>query len=714
MIFCTQCKRWMSAEDAFCPDDGGAGETLKAVPEGAKIKDYKVVRKLGEGGMGYVLEATHEVLNRRTAIKFLLPQFATNNVVVTRFLQEAKSVNMINHENIINIYDYGYAPDKSVYFVMEYLEGEELSKFHKRLGKVPLELLFPVYLQIMKALAAAHDKEIVHRDLKPANVFLQKRDGNPYFVKVLDFGVAKLRGEGKIENLTRAGALLGTPQFMSPEQVGGEPVDARSDVFSLSIMLYRAATGKLPFTGQGFAALANQICLEEPPAPRSVAADLPEELEKIILKGLIKEKDKRYQSVREMLQDFEALRVKLGLSEKPPIQTEEEALATARAAAMANEAQPQTHSDGSTNAAALQGNTQDDINKAPQIAQQQPVPAKSNAGMIIGVVVALAAVIIAVVVFTGGGEPPNNTTNNTLPPPTKPKEETLADKAEAKLEAAIKTGEGTSKVDAAKAVAAVASGRSVRLLALVYLALEKGSPQASKETVLPLANLKLPESTEKLRQKLGSVDSQRAAEISAALLSIGDTAGVKQLEKFFTGTDIQAKILSAVALAKNKSQDPAVKTFLTETMAAGTPGSGSWLQSAEGLLVLGDEEAKKQLNAELASTEPLRMIKAAEILARNGDTAAKDSLARWVQQADFTQRAEASLALSRLGDNASFAIVEEGLKDIDAETRYASVVSVGRFPDKGASHKATIEKLFAEDPSAKVQLAAAAALLTLQ
>ena len=642
-------------------------------------------------------------------------------MVVTRFLQEAKSVNMINHENIINIYDYGYAPDKSVYFVMEYLDGEELSKFHKRLGKVPMELLFPVYLQMMKALAAAHEKEIIHRDLKPANIFLQRRDGNPYFVKVLDFGVAALRGDGKIEGLTRAGSLLGTPQFMSPEQVGGEAVDARSDIFSLGIMLYRAATGKLPFQGQGFAALAQQICLEEPAKPRDVAPELSEELERIILKSLVKEKDQRYQSLRDMLKDFDALRIKLGIPEHPPIHSEEEALAVAAAAAMTSENSPKTGSDGSTSAAAFQGNTQQglaspiDKTNQPSLTTAAPSP-KSKTGLIIGIAAALGLAGGAAVMLRPAPPVDKNTVvvEDKAPPPIIVAPKTLPEEAEERLRKTITDGETPqSKIDAAIAASAVASGRAAKLLGVVFFALEKGSPQASKETYQPLANLKLPESLEKLKTQLGAVNASRATEIAAVLLSSGDTSGIKILEKALTGADPVAKFIAAVALAKNKSADPAIKTFLSNQLGANAPGKAPWLRAAEGLIALGDTATKTLLETELTSNEPLRMIAAAEVLARGGDTPAQDSLVRWVQQVDFTQRAAASLALSRLGDAGAFAIVEEGIKDVDAETRFAAVVAIGRFSEKGAAYKATIEKLFKEDPSQKVQLAAAAAILAL-
>src|SRR5262249_55399507 len=157
-----------------------------SLPDGSRVGAYRISKMLGEGGMGFVHEATHDVLGRRAAIKFLRPEFASQPAVVTRFLQEAKAVDIINHDNIVKVLDYADGADGSVYFVMEYLEGESLADLLKRHRPAPLVLTIHVYLQIMRALSAAHAKQIVHRDLKPANVFIAKTEDNPYFVKLLD------------------------------------------------------------------------------------------------------------------------------------------------------------------------------------------------------------------------------------------------------------------------------------------------------------------------------------------------------------------------------------------------------------------------------------------------------------------------------------------------------------------------------------------------
>src|SRR4029078_11012737 len=157
----------------------------------------------------------------------------------TRFQNEAIAVNTIAHQNIVNVYDYGTGADGSAYFVMDLLEGDPLDELMHRRRPLPIALLLHVFGQIARALAAAHAKQIVHRDLKPANVFITAREDNPYFVKLLDFGVAQLRGAGAVNGLTLAGAVMGTPQYMSPEQISGRTVDARCDVWAFGVMLHR-------------------------------------------------------------------------------------------------------------------------------------------------------------------------------------------------------------------------------------------------------------------------------------------------------------------------------------------------------------------------------------------------------------------------------------------------------------------------------------------
>lgn len=290
----------------------GVPEGAPATPSGALNVDlvdtvladrYRVVKKLGEGGMGSVYLAEHTTINKRLAIKVLSPEFSHKQDLVDRFLQEARAASMIDQENVVEITDFGSTPNGSVFFVMEYLNGEDLSDTIKNQGSLPWSRVKPIMLQIVEALKAAHAAGIIHRDMKPENCFRIKRGSNEDFIKVLDFGIAKVTSdEGEGKNLTRTGMIFGTPEYMSPEQAKGERVDHRVDVYALGVILYELLTGKVPFTADTFMGILTKHMFEPPAAPSTVVPDanIPPEVEAIILKALQKDREYRFQSMEDM------------------------------------------------------------------------------------------------------------------------------------------------------------------------------------------------------------------------------------------------------------------------------------------------------------------------------------------------------------------------------------------------------------------------------
>lgn len=264
---------------------------------------YRVVKKLGEGGMGSVYLAEHTTINKRLAIKVLSPEFSHKQDLVDRFLQEARAASMIDQENVVEITDFGSTPNGSVFFVMEFLNGEDLSDTIKTNGPLPWARVKPIMLQIVEALKSAHEAGIIHRDMKPENCFRIKRGSNQDFIKVLDFGIAKVTSdEGEGKNLTRTGMIFGTPEYMSPEQAKGEKVDHRVDVYALGVILYELLTGKVPFTADTFMGILTKHMFEPPAAPSTVVphANIPEDVEAIILKALQKDREYRFQDMTDM------------------------------------------------------------------------------------------------------------------------------------------------------------------------------------------------------------------------------------------------------------------------------------------------------------------------------------------------------------------------------------------------------------------------------
>jgi len=273
---------------------------------GKNIGNYVVKRLLGEGGMGTVFLGEHPLIGKKVAIKVLLDEFAQREDIVTRFFNEAKAVNEIKHGNIVDIIDFGKmkvyqgAPD-TVYFIMELLEGESLSD---RLRRQPLSLpeVVHIMLQCCSALEASHAKGIIHRDLKPDNIFITPKSSDPLFIKILDFGIAKLN-DGPVGSKTRTGVVIGTPSYMSPEQcMGRGHIDARSDIYSLAIVMYEMLTGKVPFGGAsctGFGEIIIAHMTQPPQPPSEINPAVTAELESVVMRALGKDPGQRFQNMEE-------------------------------------------------------------------------------------------------------------------------------------------------------------------------------------------------------------------------------------------------------------------------------------------------------------------------------------------------------------------------------------------------------------------------------
>jgi serine/threonine-protein kinase len=260
-LACPECGSNYLQGVKFCAE---CGVSLGSVDLdlGTLVGSYRLIEVLGEGGMGRVYVAEHVKLGRRVAIKKLRSELASNPTAVARFFSEARAVNRISHDNIVEITDFLEQPGGDNYIIMELLKGEDLAHRLQRKRILPLPRAFDIAAQTASALSAVHAAGMIHRDLKPDNIYLIERGGSPDFVKVLDFGVAKLtdaKGRGEIAvHVTAAGQIIGTPEYMSPEQAGGMAVDFRTDIYALGVILYEMITGDLPFQAKSFGELLIQ------------------------------------------------------------------------------------------------------------------------------------------------------------------------------------------------------------------------------------------------------------------------------------------------------------------------------------------------------------------------------------------------------------------------------------------------------------------------
>lgn len=313
MKVCPVCGTEFGDEVKFCPNDG---QTLRSTSPAANLVGqvvadrYHIVKKLGEGGMGQVYLGEHVKMGRRSAIKVMNPKMVHDPDAVARFNREAANASRVTHPNVCAIYDFGETPDGLIYLAMEFIEGEPLTDLLKREGALPVTRAARIFSQTADALQAAHDLGIVHRDLKPDNIMVSRgRDGSDV-VKVVDFGIAKaIAGEEAGQKVTKTGLVVGTPEFMSPEQLAGDAVDGRSDLYALALVFFQTLTGRLPFEGETIQETMIKRLTDEPTTLAAARPDgtFPAGLQPIFDTALMRSPSDRYQSVAKFADDVKAV-----------------------------------------------------------------------------------------------------------------------------------------------------------------------------------------------------------------------------------------------------------------------------------------------------------------------------------------------------------------------------------------------------------------------
>ncbi|MBD0325912.1 MAG: protein kinase [Pyrinomonadaceae bacterium] len=287
----------------MCPSDGTVLEKVDDPLVGQTLADkYRIEELINEGGMGTVYRSTHVLMEKTVAIKVLHPALAADDKIVARFSREAKAASRISHPHALNVTDFGEAENGVVFLVMEYLHGKTLKDIIHESGPMPLPRVVEIIRQVCGALAAAHNEGVVHRDLKSDNIMLVDVSGGGDWAKVLDFGIAKITEKvGQDPALTAPNLIIGTPQYMSPEQCSqASEIDARSDIYSLGIILYEMLVGHVPFTGESPTAIMMKHLQDAPPSILEERKDLPASVGRVVARALAKRPEDRFQTVSEL------------------------------------------------------------------------------------------------------------------------------------------------------------------------------------------------------------------------------------------------------------------------------------------------------------------------------------------------------------------------------------------------------------------------------
>lgn len=328
MLHCPTCGQGFADEVRVCPEDGALLQADPTVAIARPVIDsllgrtldekYRLDERLGTGGMGTVYRATHLLIDRPVAIKVLNSRYVEDEAAQVRFRREARAAGRLQHANAVTVTDFGTTSDGLVYIVMELLEGYTLRDVLAREAPLDVARAVSIMLQISSAVAAAHDAGIIHRDLKPANIFIVQRKDAPPFVKVLDFGIAKLAAEALDDDddpqtLTQVGAMIGTPRYMSPEQCDGRHLTPAADVYSMGIILYEMLTGTTPFNGTSPLAIAIKHSSQAPRNPREFVATIPPALEEVVLHTLEKQPERRPPDAEAFRRELYEVAERLGL-----------------------------------------------------------------------------------------------------------------------------------------------------------------------------------------------------------------------------------------------------------------------------------------------------------------------------------------------------------------------------------------------------------------
>ncbi|MBA3397185.1 MAG: HEAT repeat domain-containing protein [Deltaproteobacteria bacterium] len=661
---------------------------------GQEMCGYVIKRKLAEGGMGVVFEGEHAKIGRRGAIKVLKPEFCRSTEVVERFYQEARAVNSIRHENIVEVYDFGRDEHGRVFFVMEYLEGEPLSAKIKR-GALKWSEAFPILEQTLRALKAAHDKGFVHRDLKPDNIWLKQVESGVE-VKLLDFGIAKLVGtESPKEKLTQTGSVIGTPHYMSPEQINGsKDIDHRTDIYAMGVITYEMFAGVTPFVGDTMQAVMTGHLFKDAPRLADIPIDLgvPPPLAEIIDRMLVKDAAERYESVADVLADLRDVN-----KHRQPAKAE-----TLNRTRPTRDAQPLERPEA-----------------APGASWKLPV-------MIIGALAVLAVAGLGIWKITQkpAATPVAAAPKAVVPAPGEPAKpavevekqidhDAVRKDAQLTLRAALQQSEPMVRVQGSDALGKIKDEASVPALST----LTETDPDAEVRghTADALGMIGAANQADLLAKLEKAAPAPLKVWYASALARLGDKGARKRLLGYARDKDLAVSFKAGLTLADisqpgDKEAIAALKGLAVHEAELNNlaPYAGAVILTK--MAALRDANARKVLYSILESKDEGSRLAAAEGLARLGDDGGKQVLQDVFANETSPNRLVASIALIPLGDYAGFELIGAKLDDKDPETRRLAARALG---DIGERKSLAALIALAQDKDWTVRISAAAAIVAI-
>jgi serine/threonine-protein kinase len=712
---CPQCQRTYEDGDSFCVFDRSmlVPATTADPLLGQVLGSYRIEAFLAEGGLGVVYRATHVEIKRPAAVKLIKREFLAEPTAVARFLQEARAVANIRHPNLIDIFDIGSTQDGRAYYVMELLEGQSLAARMGQ-GRLPWSELSSLMLEALGAIEAAHAAGIVHRDLKPDNLFIVERPGER-FLKVLDFGVAKVLGMGEDvqQRLTRTGMLVGTPQYMAPEQIEGGTVDQAADVYALGVILYELATGALPFRAKTVGGMLKAHMLETPPRFDSsrMLDGMPAGLEAVVFRALAKSPTDRYASAHELREDLE--RLQRG-QEPLAARSRQTAPTLVTAPKLPGTPEPQILTTPLPQPTTpLSQPTAPMKTAADPVTQQQPQsappPKRGRAPLWIGggLVLAAGAAVVAWMYKPASTPAPPPTPTVQAPPPSAPKETidtaTLRSRALAVITEALKDGDPAIRRAAADALA---QSRDGRLRTMLEPLLGDADLQVRAASASALSTLGARASVPALREAMGRGASVNLA-AAEALFKLGDREVQKPLHELMKKGDEHSRQRAALILCDSDKE----ARKLVEKRAAKLPHGDPMRFSLLGQLGREDSKARDLLAEEMDGTgSPVLQIAASESLARLEDPRGSARLAQLVQSPDAVVKLRAYRALANLDDQSGYEVFVSAFGDAARPSgeRVMAAQGLGSSGEKSAL-KTLAPAL--DDSAAAVRLASAGAVL---